>query len=249
MLITAVVNRKGGVGKTTTAANLSHEFSKRGARVLLIDIDAQANVTRLVSGDAPHRHTIADVLENPKLDIRDAIHHSESFGIDYVPSTELLSRVQESLSGRFQREFILRKKLANLDYDRIIIDCPPDSGLGTTNALVAANKYLIPIDSGSFALDGLGNLLMLLAEVNEGRGGYSYAILRNEYSTAAKRMNAFVDEQLSSKSEQLLSTRIRRSETIQQAAACAVPVSTYAPGSIAAQDFKTLAQEVERYGI
>lgn len=244
--IMAVINRKGGVGKTTSSVNLATELALSGHHVLYIDIDPQSNGTVLISGgNTEHDVSIADLLDNPKTPVKSAINKSP-FGVDYIASVPTLSRILETLVSRISREHILRKLLTQVpEYDYIIIDCPPDSSLGTLNAIVAAKHYLIPVDGGSFALNGLGDLLKLLDEVSENEGrAYNYMILRNEYSTATKVMNGFLASQLESQQDHVLTTRIKRSEVIQQAVAMCVPVRQYKPGSVAAQDFKDLAKEV-----
>lgn len=244
--IMAVINRKGGVGKTTSSVNLATELALTGRSVLWIDIDPQSNGTILISGgSSEHDVSIADLLDNPKTPVKSAIK-SSPYGVDYIPCVPKLSRILETLASRISRENILKKLLAQVpDYDYIIIDCPPDSSLGTLNAIVAAKHYLIPVDGGSFALNGLGDLLQLLDEVSENEGrAYKFMIVRNEYSTATKVMNGFLESQLTELHEHVLNTRIRRSEVIQQAVASCKPVRDYKPGSIAAQDFKDLAKEV-----
>jgi len=246
MQIMAVINRKGGVGKTTISVNLAAEIALSGKRVLYIDIDPQANGTYLVSaGQSEFDVSIADLLDNPKTSIHSAIKESP-YGLDYIPSVKTLSRVFESIVGRFGREMILKKYLDKVDgYDYVVIDCPPDSGLGTLNAIVAAGAFIIPVDGGSFALNGLGDLLELLAEVKENLGKqYQYMILRNEYSPATKVMNGFLDSQLAGQGSHVLNARIKQSAVIQQAAAMCMPVRSYKPGSVATQDIKDVTKEV-----
>lgn len=244
--IMAVINRKGGVGKTTTSVNLATELSHAGNKVLFIDIDPQANGTKVISGGAAnHDVSIASLLENPKTPLATAIYQSPH-GPDYIPSSATLSRIQESIAGRYQRENILRKLLPQAaSYDYIVIDCPPDSGIGTLNAVVAADNYLIPIDGGVFALDGLADLLSLLAEVNENEGrAYHYMIMRNEFKPSTSIMNGFLASQLETQANHLLTTRIKYTEIIQQAAAMCMPIRKYKPGSVATQEIKDLTKEI-----
>ena len=216
--------------------------------MLYIDIDPQANGTTVVSGGDPeHDITMADLLDShKKIALSQAIYKSPIEGVDYIPSAATLGRTIELLSSRTYRERVLTRILQPVTgYDWIIIDCPPDGTIGTLNAMVAADSYLIPIDGGSFALNGLSDLLDLLEEVNDGQQ-YQYAIVRNEYSPSAHKMNKFLSSQLEPFADKLFTTKIQRAETIQQAAASCMSIRAYQPSSRSAQNMKDLAREVVR---
>ncbi len=164
--ITAIVNQKGGVGKTTTVASLGVAMAQRGERVLLVDLDPQGNLTQLFGYDADKLLcTITECMQatmDGKEDIPadDAIlHHSE--GVDILPCNIVLAGLETAMINALGREYILRTTLGyiNNDYDRILIDCAPTLGQLSINALSAANDVIVPVQSQVLALRGLEQLL------------------------------------------------------------------------------------------
>ncbi len=154
----AIVNQKGGVGKTTTCVNLAAALFEAGRRVLLCDFDPQANSTSGMGVDKGAAQGVYDVLING-ADARENIVHSR-YG-DVLPSSKALAGAGIEMIGREKREFLLREALAGVaeDYDFIFIDCPPSLELLTLNALCAADTILVPVQSEYFALEGLSDLI------------------------------------------------------------------------------------------
>ena len=155
---TAIVNQKGGVGKTTTCVNLTSALKSAGKRVLLCDFDPQANSTSGMGVDKAVSQGIYDVLIN-SADIRANIAHTR-YG-DVLPSSKALAGAGIEMIEREGREFLLQKALAPIagEYDFILIDCPPSLELLTVNALVAADNVLIPMQCEYYALEGITDLL------------------------------------------------------------------------------------------
>lgn len=159
--IIAVTNQKGGVGKTTSSINTSAALAHLGYKVLLVDIDSQANASTgvgIYKGDA--KRTIFDLLVDdlePKL----AILATSEKNLYLIPSSQELSGIDALIMNEKKREFKLKEKLEIVkdEYDFIIIDCPPSLGLLTINALTAANSTLIPVQCEYYALEGLTQLL------------------------------------------------------------------------------------------
>ena len=161
IMIIALVNQKGGVGKSTTAVNLGAYLVSHGKKVLLIDMDPQANATTGL-GFRPENveKNIYDVISGKTL-LQDAILKTSLPGYDIVPATQDLAGATVELVEATEREFKFYNAIKNIknDYDYILIDCPPSLGLLTVNSLAAADKIIIPIQCEYYALEGLSQLL------------------------------------------------------------------------------------------
>jgi chromosome partitioning protein len=163
--IIAVVNQKGGVGKTTTAINVAAQLANAQTSVLLVDLDPQGNAT---SGLAIPKEqtsiTTYDVL-CANASIASAVHKTNVAQLSVMPANSNLAGAEVELVGRTQREFVLKLALKAARYDYIIIDCPPSLGLLTVNALTAASDVLIPVQTEYYALEGLSQLLKTIQAV------------------------------------------------------------------------------------
>ncbi|ARW95460.1 TPA: AAA family ATPase [Salmonella enterica] len=256
--IIAIMNNKGGAGKTSTITNLAMSLAHAGRRVLLIDGDQQANSTEVMANGkkyyAQYGHTICDLYNNPRFSIFDAIIPAVSGeevidNLYIIPSDPSFERVMENCLTRHHREKILSRHLQSVmdKFDYILIDCSPGLNLSTTNAAYTADHVLIPVDGGSFALTGLDVVLDYLDEIRETRFT-RFSVFRNEYNGAKKKMNTYLHEQLASNErtrDNYLETRIRADENISQAQVACVPLWYYNKGSLALNDYRALMRELE----
>ena len=165
-MIYAVANQKGGVGKTTTAVNLAACLAEAGSRVLLVDVDPQANASGGLGVSGRDRPTIADVLLDG-LPVADAVVATSVPNLDLLPSSSDLAGAAVELPGRIDREGILTRALepARADYPFIFLDCPPSLDLLTINALAAADRLIVPVQCEYYALEGLSRLMETVAAV------------------------------------------------------------------------------------
>ena len=167
-IIIAVANQKGGVGKTTTTANLGASLARAGQRVLLVDMDPQGNLTSAFGRDKQTDHTVADALLDRRVPL--PILHLENGAharLDLVPAAIPLAAAEAQLMNKLGRELRLRDQLGSLDnaYSYVLIDTPPSLGLLTINALVAAQYVVVPTEARFFSLQGLQMLEESIEEI------------------------------------------------------------------------------------
>ena len=154
--IISIANQKGGVGKTTTAINMSTILAKRGKKVLFIDADPQGNGTSGLGVNKEQRFSIYDVLIED-IEVENTLQKTQVKNLDLCPSNMNLAGAEVQLVSMEDREYRLKTKLNNIrdKYDFMIIDCPPSLGLITLNAFTASNSVLIPVQCEYYALEGL----------------------------------------------------------------------------------------------
>jgi len=168
MRVIAVLNQKGGVGKTTTAINLAAAIAKLGKSVLIVDLDPQANAT---SGLAIDKNSLSVSIYNVLVSgasISDAVIDTHIEGLRLLPATTSLAAAEQELVSVLSRETVLKQALSTLSYDYILIDCPPSLGLLSINALVASDSVLIPVQTEFYALEGLGLLMQTIQRIQAG---------------------------------------------------------------------------------
>lgn len=165
--VIAILNQKGGVGKTTTAINVSAYLAKQGHSVLLVDLDPQGNAT---SGFGLSKHELEkgtyDVLLGMAT-VQEVVKEA-SHNVHVLPTDVQLAALEVELVDRAEREFALKRALQDIDYDYVLIDCPPALSLLTVNALTAAHSLIIPVQSEYYALEGLSQLLNVVQMVRAG---------------------------------------------------------------------------------
>jgi chromosome partitioning protein len=258
--VIGVVNQKGGVGKTTTSANLAAALSRSSKKVLVIDLDAQANLTaHLGVGSAdelPQANEIQDfgvtsmssyeVLKGSRTIKEVAVARSENLFV--VPSSLLLSAADLELGGVVGRELILKRAIQHIvnDFDYVVIDCPPALGLLSLNALAAVDEVVVPVQSEYLALHGVRQLLDTIDQVKEIYnpnlivGGVLICLHDNR-----KRLARQVAETIRSFFGDLVFTTVIRSNvSLAEAPAVGQTIFEYAPRSTGAEDYETLAMEI-----
>ncbi|MFA5644390.1 MAG: ParA family protein [Patescibacteria group bacterium] len=246
--IISVVNQKGGVGKTTTSVNLGSYLAYFGKKVLLVDLDPQANASSGLGVD--HRQTekgIYDVLlgDSP---ISDVIFRTKQENFFIVPATIALSGASVELVGLDNREFLLLTALNSIkdQFDYIIIDGPPSLGLLTINSLVASDKVLIPIQSEYYALEGLGQLLETISLIQNnlkaelGILGVVITMFdkRNRLSSLVK------DELYKFFPNKIFKSIIPRTVRLAEAPSHGLSILDYDPRSVGARAYEELAKEI-----
>ncbi|MBN1667620.1 MAG: ParA family protein [Anaerolineales bacterium] len=247
--IYTLANQKGGVGKTTTAINLGAYLARQGQRVLLVDVDPQANATSSVGIDKQNvkggtyeallgaDNLSASILFNPRLKM------------SVLPASPALAGAEVELVNEMARESRLKQAIAGLSerYDYILIDCPPSLGLLTLNGLVAARDgIIIPVQCEYLALEGLGQLTQTIERVRKAifpklqvRG-----VVLTMFDSRTNLSADVVTEVRKHFAERVFTTIIPRSIRLAEAPSYGLPISIYDPGSSGAQAYQALAEEL-----
>ncbi len=248
--ILGIANQKGGVGKTTTAVNLSACLSSLGKKVLLIDLDPQANATsglgRTASENGGPGGTVYEALIG-QCSMREAVEPSEPKGLWLVPSTDDLSGAEIELLDLPGREYKLRDALKGMaeEYDFVIIDCPPALSILTLNALVASERVIIPLQCEYFALEGLGKLLRTLGLVRErlNQGLKMEGIVLTMFDARNNLSRQVRDEVKKHFAGKVFDSVIPRNVRLGEAPSHGLPIIMYDPVCAGAKAYESLAAE------
>jgi chromosome partitioning protein len=247
--IYALANQKGGVGKTTTAVNLSAYLSTVGLRVLLVDVDPQANATSSLGIDKNQVQcsTYHALVDHQPL--ADSVSPTSWKRLFVAPSSPALAGAEVELVSAPAREYLLRQSLAPMagEYDYVLIDCPPSLGLLTVNALAAAaNGVIVPIQCEYLALEGLTNLLATidLVRSNLNPNLTIRGMLMTMYDPRTNLSQQVVDEVRHHFSRRVFKTVIPRSVRLGEAPSYGKPIMAYGPSSPGARAYQSLTLEI-----
>jgi len=246
--IIAILNQKGGVGKTTTTINLAAYLAKARRSVLVVDLDPQGNTTSGLGLDKQKLDsTLYDVLFS-RAEVSKTIREASSHGLFLLPSNAELAAAEVELVNVPDREHQLRKVLAGLDYNYILIDCPPSLGLLSINALTAATDVLIPVQTEYYALEGLSQLLAVIQQI---RGGLNpdlniLGVLITMHDRRTSLSDQVKNEVERYFGQKMLKTTIPRNIRLAEAPSFGKTIAEHDSWSRGARAYKALAKELEK---
>jgi chromosome partitioning protein len=255
--VIAILNQKGGVGKTTTTVNLAAALAEMGNRILVIDLDPQTHLG-LHFGVEDAATSVYDLLMDDDIPITDALVTARA-NIDLVTSEVDLAAAESELAAKTDRHDLLSKKIAPVlgEYDFVIIDCPPSLGLLTINALAAAEELIVPMQTHFLALQGVSRLFetvqMLVGGLNPNLRVTGVVLCMHERNTKLARevvddlqefFEASKDQEVPWRNCVILDPPIRRNVKLAEAPSFGQTIFDYEPECAGAQDYKKLAQSV-----
>jgi chromosome partitioning protein len=250
--VIAIINQKGGSGKTTTAVNLGAYLARFGKTVLLIDLDPQANST-IHLGLRPHEieRSIYDVMmdERPFSEI---VHGTVVENLFTAPANINLSGVEIELAGIVGREMILKDAVVEIknNYDYVLVDCPPSLGLLTVNALTVAKELIIPVQTEFFALEGMGKLFQTVEVVKKrlNRDLKIAGIVPTMFDVRTNLSREVMEKVREYFGDKVYKTRIRKNVRLAEASSHGKPIVLYDPHSTGAEDYEAFSKEVDGCG-
>jgi chromosome partitioning protein len=245
--VIAIVNQKGGVGKTTTAVNLSTVLAQKGKKVLLIDEDPQGNATSGLGIEKNTDKSIYDVLINDTT-FEETIVKTPIKNLFICPSNINLAGAEVELVNKMSRETKMKEKMEEIQdkFHYIIIDCPPSLGLLTINSLTAANSIMIPIQCEYYALEGVGQLMNTVNLIKKqlNKDLYIEGVVLTMNDARTNLSNQVISEVKKYFKDNVYKTIIPRNVKLSEAPSYGMPITAYAPRSKGARCYEKLANEL-----
>ena len=252
--IIAVANEKGGVAKTTTTISLGAALVENGNKVLLIDLDAQANLS-LALGIEPIKatRTIANVLLE-SAPFASCIHKTAVAGLDLIPSNSEMGMAERFLPIKINFEQtiqkVMRTESALRDYQFVLMDCPPFLGAVTSNALAAADLLLVPTQAEYFSIYSLRNLMAMVRRIRSQYNPHlTYRLLLTMFDRRNRTHRTLCEQLRSSFNSGVLETVINIDTKLRESPIAGLPITIHAPKSRAALEYRALSQEILEYVI
>ena len=250
--VIAIANQKGGVGKTTTAINLSSCLAEKGKKVLAIDMDPQGNMTSGLSVDKDDvEYTVYDLLIG-EIDVEQVICREVFENLDVLPTNIDLSGAEIELLDADNKQFILRDKISGIKdtYDFVIIDCPPSLSVLTINALTTADTVLVPIQCEYYALEGLSQLMKTieLVQTRLNENLKMEGVVFTMYDARTNLSLQVVENVKDNLNQTIYKTIIPRNVRLAEAPSHGLPINRYDPKSTGSESYMMLADEVIHRG-
>jgi len=249
MRIISITNQKGGCGKTTTTVNLASCLAVNNRRVLLIDLDPQAHATLGLNVEADLSiYNVLSKLTSSKADLKDIIQNvGQNF--DIAPSSIVLSTLEQELAGEIGRESRLWEILSNFkgeaDYDYILIDCPPNLGILTINAIRTSSEIIIPVEASRFSFEGLNQLIDIVNLVRERLGHrVKYQVLVNNFDSRLRHSFKMLEKIKNTYKDEIFGTIVHVNVKLKEAQSEGKHILNYDKYSRGAKDYFSLSREI-----